>query len=1340
MMFGQSQPQLLHSNDTGNIGFSGNHGQFPSAVLGYSPMPGGYAYVESDRFTYSLFDHGGHGKAYAGGPAVHATVQQVFEGANGSVIQGFRERSDYRNFYLGKDPASWQSHVPVYQEMRVPQFLPGVNLAFSDDGGYLKYTFHLEAGVEPSVLRWTYSGAISTQLEHGHLVTETSAGELREMKPIAWQVDEAGNRIRVPVKFAFRRGAWTFVLPKGWDKERALVIDPVLVFSSFSGSTSDNWGFTATYDFEDHAYGGGIVSGVGYPLTSDAYQDTFGTGNWDVGISKFSPDGTALIFSTYLGGAGNEYPSSLVADSQNRLVVFGGTGSLDFPTTAGAFQTVHNGGPSLSPLGNVSFEDGADFYVSRFSLDGTALNASTLIGGTDNECINQQINFNYGDLFRGEVIVNSQDRVIACGVTVGPDFPTAGSGVVSTNSGGQDGVVWQLTDDFSGLEWSTYVGGSQDDSAYALEAMSDGSIYMVGSTNSTDFPITANAYLTQAPGEQDGYIVHMAAGAIVAGSYVGTADYDQVMFVEQDTEGDIWITGQTEGSFPVQNFGYIDPGAGQYIAEFAPDLQSLQTSTTFGNANDVSPVNINPTAFLVDDCNRVFVSGWGGGLLVQFGGTTNMSVSTDAFQPATDNSDFYFAAFDVGAQNLLYATFLGGVGLNEHVDGGSSRFAPDGTIYQAVCAGCGGNSFFPTSDGAWSEVNNSSNCNMAVVKFDTEIEELAALASVSPSTLGCAPFEVAFNSQSTGTTHFWDFGDGTTSNDPNPVHVFESFGIYEVMYVTDNGGQSFCSTQDTAFLTIQVNVPLELDPDFTWSSDPCEALPTADFDYTGSNQFDALVWELGDANTVEGDASFEHVYLSSGFFTVTLNAIDAVCVDTVSVSQVIEVLEPTSVLASANLEDPIELEGCTPYVALFSNAGSVGPPGVWDFGNGETSSTDTPTVTYDEPGVYDISYIISDPESCNLADTANLQITVNPSVILEADFDFTVEPCSDTLLVDFEYTGSPGWHELLFITGDDVLYQDTAFTHLYDAPGSYTVILSAIDTLCGAISTVVEAIDIQPGPFFVEAEGAVTPASGCVPLDVTFDALDSNGDTFIWEFGNGESAEGTLVNYTYEESGAYTVLGLAIDSATCNIVDTTTLAINAAPLPVFNPGFVWNSPSCQAQATAQFEYTGNPNYDAIIWDMGDGTTYNTPSLGHIFPSPGTYTVSVSVADATCGYSETHTEEVTVVINETIEAEVIWPNVFTPNGDLQNALLRPKLIFEGGSEVIPSGQDWQTYFDVLEIQVFNRWGNLLFESSAEVPFWDGGDLNEGVYYYLVRYRLRCSEEGEQDLDGHLQLMR
>ena len=218
-------------------------------------------------------------------------------------------------------------------------------------------------------------------------------------------MDKNGKEQEVECRFVLRKNTISFQLGD-YDRSKELVIDPVLIFSSYSGSSADNWGFTATYDKHGNLYGGGIAFGVGYPTqVGHHYQVDYAGGSCDVAISKFDSTGSQLYYSTYLGGIAAECPHSMFVNENDELYVFGTTGSYTFPTTAQAYDNSFNGGVPVNVNNSVQFPNGTDIFITKFSADGDSLLASTFIGGSSNDGLNtgSPLRKNYADESRGEI-------------------------------------------------------------------------------------------------------------------------------------------------------------------------------------------------------------------------------------------------------------------------------------------------------------------------------------------------------------------------------------------------------------------------------------------------------------------------------------------------------------------------------------------------------------------------------------------------------------------------------------------------------------------------------------------------------------------------------------------------------------------------------------------------------------------------------------------------------------------------------------------------------------------------------------------------------------------------
>jgi gliding motility-associated-like protein len=813
--------------------FKENKQQWDPAVLLQAQLNNGTVFLCRDNLTYLLADtndlkrlrHDLH-HVYAYTPQLDHTIhlhafRTVFENANPACKILKQEPIDeYFNYYLGKDPSKWASQVHGFKVVTYQNLYKSIDLEVTSDGVNPKYAFVVKKGADANNIIMNYEGTDGIGLVNGQLVIKTSAGIVTDSKPYAYQIIN-GVKKEVACGFALKEGRVSFILPEGYDKTAELVIDPVLIFSTFSGSTADNFGYSATYDSRGNAYVAGTVFWQGqFPTTLGAFQTTWaggvgyqqpnfysGTGT-DIVITKYDSAGTRRLYSTYLGGNHDELPHSLVVNSNDELFVFGTTSSSNFPVTATAFDTIFNGGPDAGLFDGIAvhYLNGSDLFITRFNQTGTALLASTYVGGTGNDGLTypeyQGLHFNYADEVRGEINIDKDDNVYVATCTRSTNFPVTPGAYQPANAGGTDGVVFKMNDNLNKMIWATYLGGTDDDATYSLAFDNSGNLFVAGGTRSADFPVyNGELQNFNAGGRADGFIsqLNQTGTALLHSTYYGSPEYDQIYFIRTNRAGDVFVLGQTEaqGNTFIYNALYNKPSSGQFISKIKPALDSLIWSTAFGSGN--GRPNISPTAFLVDVCNKTYVSGWGsnfsnlGAPALTTGG---MDVTSNAYQPTTDGQDFYLMVLEDDASALSYATFFGSPDNEEHVDGGTSRFDKKGIVYQSVCAGCGQKSTFPTTPGTVSNTNNSPNCNNAVFKFDLQLP--LVLADFKTPVTGCAPYNYTFTNLSKTVltpVYSWNFGDGTTSNQVNPSHTYTQAGLYTIQLVVTDAGS--CNSADT---------------------------------------------------------------------------------------------------------------------------------------------------------------------------------------------------------------------------------------------------------------------------------------------------------------------------------------------------------------------------------------------------------------------------------------------------------------------------------------------------------------------------------------------------------------
>jgi len=1043
---------------------------------------------------------------------LHSHAYMVdFAGSSGKIeMVPDKPLSYYNNYFIGNDPSKWAGNCKIYQGITAKNVYPGVDVRYYTDKGTMKYDIIVKPGADISKIALRYAGADKLEVRDKQLIIKTSVGDVKELDPYTYQY-ENNQRKQISAKYVVIGNEIRFDV-KNYNRNEVLVIDPTLIFSSFTGSSGDNWGFTATYGPDGSFFSGGINLVSGFPVTPGAFQTVYGGGTGpntpaDISIMKVSPNGTTKIYATYIGGSANEQPHSLVVDGAGNLIIAGRTSSTNYPVTGSGL--IGNGGAH-------------DIVVTKLNAAGSALIGSKVIGGSGEDGVNisatrnpNSLQQNYGDDGRSEVILDGVGNIYVASSTqsTGPassgGFPVTAGAFQPTSGGGQDAVLLKLNPSVSSLTFASYLGGNLNDAGYVLSLAPNGDIYVAGGTESTNFPGAAGGVIHSInQGGIDGFvsIVNNSGTSLIRSTYLGTSNTDQVFGIQFDRFGFPYVCGQTRGGWPIINAAYSNPSAPQFIAKLQPDLSAFIYSTTFGRVA-ASP-NISITAFLVDNCENVYVSGWGGIVEPDFSssGTGGLPVTADAIQSTTDGKDFYFFVLKKNATAQLFGSFFGqNGGFVDHVDGGTSRFDKQGVIYQAVCANCVDHTVvFPTTPGVVAPTNNAVNsgagCNLAMIKISFDFAGVDAglqsmINGVPRDTAGCAPLTVDFRDTiANAVTYYWYFGDGTLPNPvittvPNTTHTYVLPGLYQVMLIAEDS--TTCNIRDTAYLHIKVgNLPATLDFNPVKLA-PCDSLkyrfdnlsvapPVRPFTNT------SFTWDFGDNSPLitTGPAPVFHSYSAPGTYTVKLILVDtAYCNAPDTLKKTISIAP----LVVAQFDTPPT--GCAPYTAQFTNTSIAGQTFIWNFGDNTTSNATNPVHTYNSPGTYTITLIANDPNTCNLADTTTF--TINVFALPVSNFTFAPDPPAENTPTSFNNLASPDAvnFKWLFGDGDSLLTNSRLqIKHQYNATGTYNACLIAInaagcaDTLCQDVRAVVAAL--------VDVPNAFTPQSG-----------DINSKIFVKGFG-----------------------------------------------------------------------------------------------------------------------------------------------------------------------------------------------------------------------------------------------
>lgn len=1316
--------------------FTPNQGQWDDPSLYRCQMEGATVWLEHDRLTF-LLEHPDNihlkhrhadGHHHSDRYRSHA-YQMRFLGSQAEALVAGDTLPGRDNFFLGNERHRWQGDVRSSASVSYRELYAGIDMVVYSGALGLKYDLVLAPGANPSQIRIRYDGTDGLSLRGGNLVVKTSVGDVVEQRPFAYQTSPEGDTIPVRVAYTLQHNEVGLRTMEPYDTTQKLVLDPQLIFSTYTGSTADNWGTTAAYDQDKNVYTAGLVFNQGYPTSLGAYDRSW-NGNADVGIFVFSPDGTQRLSATYLGGVNADMPHSMYVNELNELVIFGTTGSPNFPVTPGAYDTTFNGGSPINYEGpTIAFPQGSDIFVCRFNHTLSQLCASTFVGGSGNDGLNYEeyynnslntsmlgndsIYANYGDGARGELITDNLANIYVGSTTHSTDFPVTPNAFRTTHSGGQDGIVFKLDYNLQYMLWAGYLGGSADDAVYSIDVDDQYNLLVCGGTCSRDFPATTGAARPlYRGGNADGFVakINYFGNELMASSFFGHTHYDQCYFVRTGKQNDVFLFGQTraQGTQMVVNASYCDTNSGQFLARLTPDLDSVKWCTVFGSGR--GEPDISPTAFAADICDRVYAVGWGRyfcgypltGNPQFFGpvGTEGMPVTPDAYQSNTDSQDFYIFSMDNDATHQIYGSFFGeyhtsGSNGHDHVDGGTSRFDRCATLYQSVCASCGGYSNFPATPGAWSSSNNANNCNNAVFTFNVSSDfPVADFPSINAQCVNLAE-PILFPFTGRADSVWWDYGDGTSgpgSNDTSHFsgsHLYHHPGLYTVTLVaymdtgchsTDTMTRQVMILGDTSYYLdtlrtcgnapVQLGIAPVLSSHYRW----IQGLVT---DSTISNPYTSTpghyILVVSRGSEAQGNYCADTIhqiveYGQSDFeiFGDTISCSSPMTFSTDATGERMRYLWSLHPDLSEPLGNSPEItlevdSSITLYCHIVDRLGCEG----------------TKTIHVDFYRIMD-TLLVDDPPCPGTCDGS--VTVVNTGIALPPfSYQYDGNPSNDSILSSL----CPGQHTVLFADAAGCTVSKEFIIHDTPAP----IIRARIDNIrcihdhSGAIVVTINGVHtpysiqwddgdtnfaryhLEPGSY----HAVVTDSNGC-QFDTTFlvlDAPDSFADINVW-------ADDTLLF----------------------INESTHLHADGCPTCTY----LWNPANPLNDATLQNPLATLQDTTTFVCTLAD-------SAGCLYQD----SVMVYCIRLDCGTTA-----------------LFIPNAFTPNGDGLN----DQLCFRN---------EWVTSF---LIRIFSRWGEMVYESDDINACWDGNFHGQpalpGVYTFYCH--INCEGQQEATFKGDITLIR
>ena len=1274
--------------------FVENKNQWPEEVLYKAHISTGNLWLERNTLIFDLqnpddlkaiSDYKNHVGEYQekGIPFpthVRRHIYKVhFIGANKEVQTSASTPSiSYENYFIGRDKSKWATNVKTYKSVEYKELYKGIDLVLYQKDGFLKWDFMVQPHADAKLVVMEYEGADKLSLQSKKLIIKTSVNKIVELAPYAYQIDNKGRHIDVACDFALDGNQVHFHFPNGYNPEWELVIDPVLVFSSYSGSTTDNWGYTATFDSKGFLFAGGNAFGNGYPTTIGAMDSIFSGGSCDIVISKYDTTGTFLVYSTYLGGNGPEVPSSLIVNSNDELFIMGVTGSSDFPVSANGYDTSFNGGTAYVLTYVLNYSNGSDICITRLNSNGTQIIASTYFGGSANDGLNAaaHLDTNYADELRGEIVIDKNNNPIIVSSTVSTNIPSTFLSFQTSSAGGQDGLIAKFDNNLSNLIWTSYFGGSGNDAVYSVAVDKSQDIYITGGTTSLNLSTsTGSLHTTYQGGITDGFIakVNTNGTILLHSTYFGTPAYDQSYFIDLDKFDNAYVFGQTAdtGSTLIFNALWNTPGDGQFITKLNPQLSSIIWSTTWGNG--VTGIDVSPSAFMVDLCNRIYLSAWGGSTNGSWSTTNGLPISNNAFQSTTDGSDYYVMVMKDDASGLDYGTFYGGTTSAEHVDGGTSRFDHKGRIYQAVCAGCGGHSDFPTTINAHSNTNNSFNCNQGVFKFDFDIPAIVADFVQPP--VGCAPDTIHFNNTSylthpSSTFFHWDFGDGTNSTLPSPSHIYTQSGIYNVTLIISD--IQSCNLADT--ITQQIAMLSG-----TVDTIPPKSICIYDFTQIGILPINdpTVTYHWVNAGAISDSTIANPIALPISDTWYNMAISNGLCTDTLR--QFVKVYD-IDVFAGNDTtlcQGNITLRASSNYSNLHFQ---------WSSNNSFTDTLNqntldsTLTTSVSGPTYF---YIRAFWQGCDAIDSILVDVRIHlqyqnvQSPLCHGDSNGVISVNAIGGQNPYNYAWSNGKN-------------GSQISNLIG--GSYIITITDADG-CFTTDTVVIT-----DPSLLTATSAMKNVP-CKQACIGKAWSNPNGGTppYSWQWNDANNQINNPATQLCD--GIYIVE--VTDANNCYLFDTITIIDSS----IYINFSAWQDDTIYEGQTVTINASVlNGNY-TYLWTPNTGLDDPTATSPNASPKVTT-TYYIDVVDP---WGCTWRDSVTIWVLDVIcdEPYIYIPNAFTPNSDGQNDILYVE------SNVA---------YDV-DLKIYDRWGELVFETINLSNGWDGTfkgkDVDPGVFvYHLV----------------------
>jgi hypothetical protein len=654
------------------VSFEVNQGQVDSQVHFLARAGQGTMYFTPAEAVLALASRNSQSKAQI------SALRLKWVGANANPqIVAEQPLPGRINYLIGRDPAHWHTGIPTFARVRYRGLYPGVDAAFYGKEGKIEYDLVLSPGASLQKISFALDGITRMKLaNNGDLVLQLTNGEARQLRPVAYQ-EVNGTRRLLAAHYVIHRDNTVGFEVAGYDRKLPLVIDPTLAYSTYASAGSN---FHVVDSVAVDQFGNAYVSGgtsVAFPNKHPEFGSQVGENAY---VSKFSPSGGSLIYSTVFGGNSGDEAIAMAIDRFGNTYLAGDTGSTDFPTTPGAFKTP----PQSLDANNV--------FITKLNPSGTAFVYSLVLGGGDEDQIRA-------------LALDTQHRVYVTGFTCSTNFVVKNAFqpvTIAQNcaDGGGDAFVTRVNAAGTDLDYSTYLDGSFESSGNGIAVDSTFHAYVTGSTESADFPTTPGAFqrvlkAQVIPGDphdthqSNAFVTKFSADgrSLVYSTFLGGSANDVADAIALDADGRAYVTGNaTSSDFPITSGAFqktLRGGNDAFVTKFQINGSGLFYSTFLGGSGAEGG-----TSIAVDSVGRAYVAG----------GTssTNFPLLNPIQAHLAGALDAFVTKLSATGNALFFSTYLGGTA-NDIAT--SLRLDTAGN---AFVGGATDSTNFPTTPGAFS--------------------------------------------------------------------------------------------------------------------------------------------------------------------------------------------------------------------------------------------------------------------------------------------------------------------------------------------------------------------------------------------------------------------------------------------------------------------------------------------------------------------------------------------------------------------------------------------------------------------------------------------------------------